>query len=74
MRKKREHGLNRRIFRRNLKRVLKDDLKWSVEGSSLENWVDDYAQRLAEDCTSAGWYEIKRHEHKDGRAEEIRTN
>lgn len=73
MRKERVQGLNRRIFRRNLKRVLKDNLKWSVEGSALETWVEDYKQRLY-NTGVAGWYEIKRHEHKNGRAEEIRTN
>ena len=74
MRKERIQGLNRRIFRRNLKKVLKKELFYTVEGSSLENWVDDYRRKLAEGCTSAGWYEIKRHEHKNGHAEQIRTN
>lgn len=74
MRKKRVKNLNRRIFKANLKKVLKNDLKWSVEGSALGNWVDDYAQRLAEGCTASGWYEVSRHEHKNGRAEQIRTN
>lgn len=74
MRKKRIQGLNRRIFKLNLKKVLKNDLKWSIEGSALENWVEDYRQRLAEGCTFVGWYEVKRNEHKNGRAEQIRTN
>ena len=74
MKKNRIKGLNRRIFRANLKRALKKELFYTVEGSALENWVDDYAKRLAEGCTALGWYEVSRTEHKEGRAEEVRTN
>lgn len=73
MRKARIQGLNRKIFKRNLKRILKDDLKWSIEGSALEYWVEDYRKHCTE-CGGWGWYEVSRAEHKDGRAEEIRTN
>lgn len=73
MRKTRTKGLNRRTFRANLKKVLRKDLQWSIKGDALENWVDDYRQHCQE-CGGWGWYEVSRHEHKDGRAEEIRTN
>lgn len=73
IRKERIKQLNRRIFRRNLKKVLHPAIVESIAGMGLENWVEDYRQR-GYASGRWGWYEVSSSEHKHGHAEEIRTN
>lgn len=73
MRKERIKGLNRRVFRRNLKAILHPSIKKTVEGAGLENWIDDYLEHCyASGCW--GFYEVASNEHKNGYAQEIKTN
>lgn len=73
MRKIRIKGLNRRIFKRNLRQVLKkeyaDLLKYP---STIEEWVDDYEIRYFTNG-SYGEYEVNQFLTKTGYTELIRT-
>lgn len=71
-RKQRIKGLNRKVFYRNLKRVLKSeyakDLKWS-----FEEWVNDYVED-SEENGSFGYFEVKATYHIKNYTEQIKTN
>lgn len=66
-------GLNRRIFKRNLKKVLNGNLLKYLD-YNFEMFVQDYKTRLEEGTTRCGYFEVSATEHKEKRAEEIRTN
>lgn len=71
--KNKTKGLNRRIFKSNLKKVLNNNLLKYID-FNFEMFVSEYKNRLAEGTTRCGYFETSASEHREKRAEEIRTN
>lgn len=72
LRRQRIKGLNRRVFYRELKRVLNDEASKSLK-DNFEAYVNDYEYHS--DINGCyGWYELKASETKKGFAQEVRTN
>ena len=74
MRKTRIKGLNRRIFKRNLKEVLKPEFAKLLDYDDVfEEWVESYFQCVCANCRF-GWFEVEGILTVSGHAEDIRTN
>ena len=72
-RKQRIRGLNRRAFKRNLKKALKEPYASDIDNYyCFEEWVNDYKERC-DINGSFGFYELKANETKSGHVEEIST-